>query len=226
MPPKILVVYDDPSTLELIVEALTSLGVEVRSVNNSLEAANLASQEKFDGIFVDPMMPIVDGCELAHRIRQSSWNRSTSIVIITVRDDKTAMAQAFEAAGSFILQEPIDRDSLTRLLNRSRGFMPEERRLQKRIPLSTEVTRQVGSVEITGMSSDLTEDGILFQGDGSLEMGNKVRLTFSLPDQKPAMEVEGIVFRVDAKQRVGVGFSRIAKEDRQRIKNFLVSQED
>ena len=223
MPLKILLVYNDSSIVGMMTEGLTSLGAEVRSAGDALEAADAISQEQFEGIFVDPTMPIAEGCQLARRIRQSPLNRSTPILIITVRNDQFAMAQVFEAAGTFFLQDPIDSGSLARLLSRTRGILPEVRR-QKRMPLATEVTHRALSLEITGASSDLSEEGILFQGDGSLRMGQKVPLTFSLPDQKPAMVVEGVVARVDDRQRVLVCFTRIAGEDRQRIRDFLAAK--
>ena len=128
---KILVVEDDLLTLELMVEVLSSLEVETRPISDSLEAATLIHQEKFDGIFLDLMMPNVDGFELARRIRQSSQNKRTPIVIITARDDKETMAQAFEAGGTFFLNKPVDKERLTGLLNSTRGTMLEERRRSK-----------------------------------------------------------------------------------------------
>ena len=221
MPLKIMVVYEDKSIVGLMVEALASMGMEVFSVGDRLEAAKLTAQEEFDGIFVDPMMPIVVGCELPRRIHQSPGNRSTPIFILMVQHDNYATAQSFEATGTFFLQEPIDRDSLIHLLDGTRGIPPENRRRKTRNPLQTEVTRRTLSLEIKGISTDLSEDGILFQDDGSLGLGQKVQLTFSLPDQKPAMEVEGVVARVDARHRVLVCFTQITPEDRRRIKDFL-----
>ena len=224
MPLKALIVYKDKSVAGLMTEALTSVGMEVRSASDRLEAANFLSREEFDGIFVDPMMPMVEGCDLARRIRQSSGNKSTPIFILTVRNDNYVTAQSFDAAGTFFLQEPIDRESLTRLLDGTRGTPPENRRRKTRNPLETEVTRRALTFEVKGMSTDLSEDGILFQDDGSLETGQKIVVTFSLPDQKPPLNVEGIVARIDSRRRALVCFTQVAAENRRRIKDFLAIQ--
>ena len=48
---KILIVEDDPPTLELMDEVLTSLKAEVRALSDSEQASALVNQERFDGIF-------------------------------------------------------------------------------------------------------------------------------------------------------------------------------
>ena len=223
---KVLVVEDHIPTLELMREVLTPLGLEVRLVNDSQHASTLINQEKFDGVFLDLMMPKVDGFELARLIRQSSWNKRTPIVIVSGREDRRTVEQAFAAGGTFFLYKPVDREKLTRLLNSMRGAMLEERRRFKRVAVQTEVECQVGSRKITGMSFNLSQNGLLFQGDGSLVPGNVAQLLFHLPGQKLPFNMKGLVVRVDEKQRVGVRFSEISGEDRQRIRDFIDSQAD
>ncbi len=223
---KVLVVEDDIPTLELMREVLTPLGVQVRLVSDSQHASTLINQEKFDGIFLDLMMPKVDGFELARLIRQSSSNKRTPIVIVTGREDKETITQAFEAGGTFFLNKPIDKGKLTRLLNSTRGSMLEERRRYKRVALQTEVKCQVGTGKITGMSVNLSQTGLLFQGDGSLVLGNVVQLSFHLPRQKLPINAQGTVVRADKKQRLGIRFTEIGAENRQRIRDFVASQVD
>src|SRR5579872_6803213 len=59
---KLLVVEDDPASLELMSEVLRSLEAEVRPFSNSQEAAALVHRQKFDGIFLDLEMPNLMGC--------------------------------------------------------------------------------------------------------------------------------------------------------------------
>ena len=62
---KLLVVEDDPASLELMSEVLRSLEAEVRPFSNSQETAALVHQQKFGGIFLDLEMPNLDGVALA-----------------------------------------------------------------------------------------------------------------------------------------------------------------
>lgn len=225
MPLKILVVEDDLATLELMREVLASFGVVVRALHDSQEAAAVVQGEKFDGIFLDLLMPAVDGFELARQIRRSRMNSRVPIVIVTGREGKKTMQEAFAAGATFFLQKPVDKQKLIYLLNSTRGAMVEERRRFKRIPLHAEVTWQVDARKATGTSSNLGLNGILFQVDNSVEVGSAIRLSFRLPQQQLAIEVEGEVVRVDEKKRAGVRFTLLSPEDRQRLREFVASQD-
>jgi CheY-like chemotaxis protein len=109
---KLLIVEDDIASLELMDEVFTSLKAKVRPVSDSREAAGLVEKEKFDGIFLDLEMPNLNGFDLARLIRMSSWNKSTPIIIVTGRDERQTMQEAFAIGGTFFLQKPVDRQKL------------------------------------------------------------------------------------------------------------------
>src|SRR5580704_19333454 len=106
---KLLIVEDDLPSLELMAEVFTSLQANVRAISDSQEAAGLVNQEKFDGIFLDLEMPNLNGFDLARLVRNSSWNKSTPIVIVTGREDRSTMQQVFAMGATFFLQKPVDR---------------------------------------------------------------------------------------------------------------------
>jgi uncharacterized protein (TIGR02266 family) len=226
VPLKLLLVEDDLPTLELMLEVLSSLKAEVRALSNSQQAAALVDQERFDGIFVDLQMPGVDGFELARRVRDSSWNKSAPIVVVTGHHDSSTMQKAFAAGATFFLQKPVDRQRLTNLFNAVRGGMFDNRRQFIRVPLQTEVTCQVGNQTFRGTSSNISQGGILFEVGRSLSPGTPVRLSFRLPGRELRFEVTGIVARLDEKKRAGVRFTHIGTRELQLIRDLLGSDED
>src|SRR6202163_2730232 len=159
-PLKLLVVEDDAASLELMTEVFTSLKAEVRPVSDSEKAAGIVNQEKFDGIFLDLEMPKLNGFDLARVIRKSSWNKSTPIIIVTGRDERQTMQEAFALGATFFLQKPVDRQKLTSLFRKVTGGMLENRRRNTRVPLQTEVTCTVGSRTIRGIAWNLSEGGM------------------------------------------------------------------
>jgi uncharacterized protein (TIGR02266 family) len=218
---RVLVVEDDAPTLELMDEVLTSLKVEVQAIGDSEQAAGLVNQERFDGIFVDLQMPTMDGFELARRIRASSWNKSTPIVVVTGHDDAKTMQKAFAVGSTFFLQKPIDRQRLTNLFKAARGRMLENRRQFVRVPLQTEVTCQVEHQTFRGMSSNISQGGILFEVGRFLSPGTAVRLSFRLPGRELRIDVTGVVAKVDEKQRAGVHFTHIGTRELQLIRDLI-----
>jgi CheY-like chemotaxis protein len=134
---KLLVVEDDPASLELMIEVFASLKTNVCPVSDSQKAAALLNQERFDGIFLDIEMPNLNGFELAQVARQSSWNKSTPIVVVTGREQSDTMFQAFATGATFFLQKPIDRLKLAGLLQTVEKPLHESRRRYTRVPMQT-----------------------------------------------------------------------------------------
>ena len=226
---RVLVVDNDVPLLNLISEVLTSLGVEPRPVSDTRRASILIQQEKFDGIFLEMLMPEVDGLTLTHQIRQSSWNRLTPVVIITRATEQQSMKLAFEAGATFFFAKPVDKQKLTQLFNSVQGAMLGERRRVQRVPLETEVDCLLGPHKITGRTLNISQDGILFEAEDVFPPGSEIRLLFRLPNLPQTIaqiEAEGVVIRLVGQHSVGVRFSGISPENSRRIRKFVGSQLD
>ena len=68
---KILVIEDDCSIQELIVEFLSSEGYNVESANDGLEGIQIFKQGNYDLIILDIMMPNLDGYSVCKMIRKT-----------------------------------------------------------------------------------------------------------------------------------------------------------
>jgi len=216
---KLLVVEDDAASLELMTEVFRSLKADVRPVSDSEEAARRVNQEKFDGIFLDLEMPNLHGFDLARGIRKSSWNKSTPIIIVTGRDERETMQEAFAVGATFFLQKPIDRQKLSKLFRTVRGGMLENRRRYTRVPLQADVACSVGSRTMKGLSWNLSQGGILVEV-GGLQLKDSVRLSFRIPASGAAIEAGGTV--VWAKQeRQGIQFTNVSAKSQDLIRQFI-----
>lgn len=220
---KLLVVEDDLASLELMAEVFRSLQAEVCPVSDSEKAADLVNRQKFDGIFLDLEMPNMNGFDLARRIRKSSWNKSALIIIVTGRDDRRTMQEAFEIGATFFLQKPVDRQSLTRLFRSVRGALLENRRRRTRVPLHAAVTCIAGSRTMQGDTWNLSSGGIQVE-IGDLQPGDSVKLSFRLPQSGITIDAVGVV--VWAKeQRQGIQFTKASPQNLQAIQEFIAEAE-
>ncbi len=216
---KLLVVEDDAASLELMTEVFTSLKADVRPVSDSEEASRRVNQEKFDGIFLDLEMPNLHGFDLARRIRKSSWNKSTPIIIVTGQDERETMQEAFAVGATFFLQKPVDRQKLSKLFRTVRGGMLENRRRYTRVPLQADVTAVVGSRTITGVIWNLSQGGMQVEV-GGLQLKDAVRLSFRLPVSGVAIEAAGTVVWGDQK-RHGIQFTNVSAKNQESIRKFV-----
>jgi CheY-like chemotaxis protein len=220
---KLLVVEDNIASLELMTEVFTSLKAEVRPISDSEKAVALVNQEKFDGIFLDLEMPNLNGFDLARLVRKSSWNKSTPIIIVTGRDERQTMRDAFAIGATFFLQKPVDRQKLSVLFRTVSGGMLENRRKYIRAPLKADVTCVVGSRTVRGVTWNLSQGGMQVEV-GGLEAKDAVRLAFLLPMSAVAIDAIGIVVWGNEK-RQGIQFTNVGAQSQQAIRQFIADTE-
>ena len=222
-PLKLLVVEDNLASLELMTEVFTSLKAEVRPISDSEKAVAVVNQEKFDGIFLDLEMPNLNGFDLARLIRKSSWNKSTPIVIVTGREERQTMQDAFAIGATFFLQKPVDRQKLSVLFRTVSGGMIENRRKSVRVPIQAEVACTVGSRTLRGVTWNLSQGGMQVEV-GDLKPKDAVRLSFQLPASGVVIDVAGVVAWGNEK-RQGIQFTNVNAKIQQSIRQFIAEVE-
>jgi CheY-like chemotaxis protein len=220
---KLLVVEDDIASLELMTEVFTSLKAEVRAISDSEKAVGVVNQEKFDGVFLDLEMPNLNGFDLARLIRKSSWNKSTPIIIVTGREGRQTMQDAFAIGATFFLQKPVDRQKLGALFRTVSGGMIENRRKYTRVPVQTNVACTVGSRILRGTSWNLSQGGMQVEV-GDLKPKDTVRLSFQLPVSGAVIDAAGIVVWANA-NRQGIQFTGVSEQSQRSIRQFMTEVE-
>jgi len=220
---KLLIVEDDLTNLELMAEVFTSLKAEVRPVSDSADAVGIVNQERFDGIFLDLEMPNLNGFDLARLVRKSSRNKSTPIIIVTGRDERQTMQEAFAIGATFFLQKPVDRQKLSILFRTVSGGMLENRRKYTRVPLQTEVICIVGSRTVRGMTWNLSQGGMQLEAN-DLQSGDGVRLSLRLPVSGVSIDATGTVAWAKEK-RQGIQFATLSTSAQQSIRDYIAEVE-
>ena len=115
---KILVVDNNPVMLEFMNEILSSEGYSVRTIDNGVEALKISRTFKPDFIFVDLIMPYIDGRQLCSLLRKQVELSESIIVIISAIAaeepdfDFSEIADAYLAKMPFRLMKPYVLDLL------------------------------------------------------------------------------------------------------------------
>jgi DNA-binding response OmpR family regulator len=224
LPLKLLLVEDDLAHLQLMTEILASLEAEVHPVSDSLKAAAMVDQQRFDGIFLDLEMPGLHGFELARRIRASSWNKSTPIIIVSGRDERDTMREAFRIGANFYLQKPIDRRRVSVLFRAARGGMLENRRRHTRAPIQAAAEFTVGSRKMHGVTWNISPGGMQVEA-GDLRAHDIVQVSFRMPASGVALEATGTVVWA-GENRQGIRFSNLSVPTEEAIRKFIADLEN
>jgi len=82
---RILLVEDNPATLEVMQEELELLGYEVTVAKNGVEAVEIAGTELPDLVIMDMLMPKMDGLEATSRIRENPKTQAVPILAATAK---------------------------------------------------------------------------------------------------------------------------------------------
>lgn len=86
MPPKILIIDDEPSILNLVSAYLRPEGFEVYTASDGPSGLKAARAYKPDLIVLDIMLPGMDGLEVLNRLRRES---NVYVILLTARTEET-----------------------------------------------------------------------------------------------------------------------------------------
>jgi len=106
---RILIAEDEPLQRLLLETVLTELGHEVILTKNGDEALSVLCREEPARLAIlDWMMPGIDGVQICSRIRAQSTRPYVYILLLTSRNQKRDLIEAFDAGVDDYLPKPVD----------------------------------------------------------------------------------------------------------------------
>jgi CheY-like chemotaxis protein len=110
---KLLVVDDDLVARRAIVGALQTTFKKPESVEDGQAALAAAVEKPFDVIFLDVIMPGMDGFEVCSKIRETAPNRATPVVFVTAAGDDQTRARMTRTGGNDLMGKPFLTSEIT-----------------------------------------------------------------------------------------------------------------
>ncbi len=133
---RILVVDDTEMNLTVIRSLLKKTEVRIDTAERGRDALTLAAGNQYDAIFIDHMMPDMDGIETLEHLRESGKNTETPAIALTANAVSGAREMYLNAGFTDYLSKPVDGAKLEKLLSE---VLPAEK-LQKPVSLSASDT--------------------------------------------------------------------------------------
>ncbi|MDE7251466.1 MAG: response regulator [Acetatifactor sp.] len=139
---RILVVDDVEVNLKVIVNLLKETEVRVDTVQSGEQCLLMVAQNAYDIIFMDHMMPEMDGMETYARMKESeeSLNKDTPVIMLTANAITGVREQYLQAGFADYLPKPVQGVKLEQMILK---FLPQD----KIQPVVTEPEKQEASTD-------------------------------------------------------------------------------
>lgn len=154
----ILSVDDNPVNLMVFESLMRQYGIEIDSAKSGFEALELIKNKKYDMIFMDHMMPEMDGIETTRRIRVMLGDFKIPIVALTANAVVGIRQLFLKSLMNDFISKPIEIRELNNVL---RTWLPPE----KIVPVSKVIDECPEGSENRNGHNDIIKDMALFLKD-------------------------------------------------------------
>ena len=104
---RIVIAEDEPNIVLSLEFLLKKAGHDVSIARDGETALRLAREARPDLIVLDLMLPLVDGFEVCHRIREDPALRETKVLMLTARGRQSEVARGLEAGANAYMTKPF-----------------------------------------------------------------------------------------------------------------------
>ncbi len=183
----VLVVDDNVMNLNVIESLLDRYKIQVTTVTSGKAALEKIETQEYDFVFMDHMMPEMDGIETLHRIREKvgAYYRTVPVIVLTANAIAGTREMFLKEGFADFMEKPVEISVLERMLVRNipkEKLIPCEEKQEEQhaetvqeqpIPTAQEQPRQTSEEKLTAFEEDVeaAEEGALVIGDFDVETG-------------------------------------------------------
>lgn len=115
--PRALVVDDSTTLQRLMYLTLQPLGMDVEFAARGDDAITIALNRPYDLIFLDVMLPGIDGYQVCKAIKRDPRAKHVPVIMLTSKDSAFDKVRGIMAGTNAYLIKPLDRAKLLAVLN-------------------------------------------------------------------------------------------------------------
>ncbi|MCS6243231.1 MAG: hybrid sensor histidine kinase/response regulator [Opitutus sp.] len=108
--PKVLVVDDQPSNVELISQILGKAGIDTLTASSGTEALGVVAQTQPDLVLLDVQMPDIDGFGVCERLQADESTRHIPVIFVTADDSHSGKIAGLGVGAVDYITKPIEAD--------------------------------------------------------------------------------------------------------------------
>jgi PAS domain S-box-containing protein len=174
---KALIVDDINDNIELLREILKSIGIKTEEAVNGEEAVKMSKEKEYDIIFMDVVMPVMDGISAVKEIRKN--NKKSIIAAVTASVFEEERKEIMKFGVDEFIRKPYKVDDILNILNRnfsicSVGVKSENKNTEN----SKEDTKEEGIENIDKITVEELKDSVISGDiDRVIEISDKLKST-------------------------------------------------
>ena len=152
---KVLVVDDNAMNRQVAVGLLKPLQMRMETASSGYEAIEMVQKKEYDIIFMDHMMPDMDGVETTRKIRQLQGEKYQTVPIIALTANAVSGVKEMflkEGLNDFVAK-PIEMEEIVKVLKK---WLPKKGHGTKEEPKTLKEQKDIKSMSKSGMP-DLKE---------------------------------------------------------------------
>ncbi|NDJ55085.1 MAG: response regulator [Chloroflexi bacterium] len=117
MSTKVLLVDDEPETLNLLKAFLELYSYDVAIAQDGRTAMTLVEEFEPDAMVLDIMLPDIDGYTLCRNLRSVEKTAMLPVVMLSARTHRMDVRRGYEAGATRYLKKPVSLDKLAKALS-------------------------------------------------------------------------------------------------------------
>jgi uncharacterized protein (TIGR02266 family) len=223
---KILIADDMETFLRLEKMLLERSGFDIIMAKSGSEAIKKIQLEKPKIVFLDLLMPDMNGDVVCRFIKSNKALKHIPVVMVTTKSEPEYRERCLQAGCDDYITKPVTQRDL---FEKIKKFIPVERRVFPRVILSITVTTTGKSFSFTEFAYDVSEGGVFLKTDTPLDANVNLDLVFSLHNEETSIHAQGKVVHCQTPAQtkpggfpgMGIQFTSISPADVGKIRNYI-----
>ena len=184
MPQSVLLVDDTRMFLDMEREFLRNSPIAIHTASNGVEALDLMGQVHPDLVFMDLLMPKMDGASCCRAVKSNPVLSETPVVLIMSAGNPEAHDACTLSGCDDVISKPLDRDMF---LDVARKYLPVIERREVRVRSSLPCELRLVNMSVAGTLHDLSVRGAYVASKVRIAVKEVIRISFCLTDGTPVV---------------------------------------
>ncbi len=175
---KTLLVDDSPIDRRFSKFYLESIGLEVETAQDGYEALHLLDNNRFDLIFIDLIMPNLDGFGLINRINSRAEKTDASIIVLSSKNKINDVEKALKLGIEDYIIKPIN---ITKVKSKiKQKFSSYDFSKWQEVPLPRIDQKTIVTISHTAEIVSISERSLTLKSSANLESNSQLSITSNI----------------------------------------------